>query len=188
MSISLFICSIISVWVLLFLVISGNVHLFVHNFAIDAYGKLYLGLERKIDVFFKGEYQYTVNPLTNRGYNFTIIEGDKILLSTGTKIFELDLDGTPINQVDAEPYILNKIPSTIQESFRFVDVNQNVYHLKSFFGRYKIVKDTDSGQEVLYQMPLFDFLIKLLLYLTVISFIGTFISAYRDKRRATEKT
>ena len=147
----------------LFLLISGNVNLFVSGFAVDSQDRLYVGKENRIDVYENGNVLYSINPRTSKSYTFTITN-DTIVLSTASTVYHLDLEGQEISSYEdkgADTY--NQIN---YHKRKFTSPKGDEYKLVSFLGRTKIVKNKTS---VVYQLSLLSFAVKLSLAAVFIS-------------------
>ena len=158
----------IIVWpFLIFLGIStdaGYVSISYNGFAIDSLDNLYVGKENKIEKYYNDVLIGTIDPQTSRAYAFTI-KDDTILLSTTSTVYTLDLNGNIVSE--REDYELETF-NMLQHQKNFTAANGKTYFLKSSFGRKKIVSEDGN---VIYNMPVKDYIVKLM-------FIAAFISAF----------
>lgn len=195
---SLILCAVL-VWslFLLFTMIrdSGKVHIRYDGFAVDAEENLYIGMwdepahDNRIYVFdFSGKLLRSFPAVTNRGYSFTIVDGDKIMYSASQVLYTADLSGN----------ILEKEEIPLAEDIRyseteFVDVNGNRYEMKNRFFRPSIYQvSRKSGAETcIYQMPMLDTMVLLgekLVFLFDILLAVFFIRwIYKSRRHLMEK-
>lgn len=195
---SLILCAVL-VWILFwsFIMIrdSGKVHIRYNGFAVDAEENLYIGMreysadDNRIYVFdFSGKLLRSFPAVTNRGYSFTIVDGDKIMYSASQVLYTADLSGN----------ILEKEEIPIGENIRyseteFVDVNGNRYEMKNRFFRPSIyqVNRKSGAKTCIYQMPMLDSIVLLgekLVGLSLILFAAFFIRwIYKSRRSLMEK-
>ena len=163
------------------MIFSGTVSLSMNGFAIDKDGYLYVGKEKEIVVFNEGEIVRTISPKTSRGYQFTILNGEKILLSTSSVAYTMDLSGEVLSkEEDENTKIYNKLQR--EKSF-FTAEDGTEYHSRLYWGRTQICQN----DEVIYEMPLLDYIVRVLI---VVVFIGlgvvlltTFYPILREKKR-----
>ena len=148
------------------LVLSGGTPISIPCFSADSQGRIYVGHQRKIEVYDNGLLVRTINPKTSRGYMFTILENDTILLSTSTVVYSMDLMGNVISSWEdqgADTYNQLQYGKTRYESSR-----GDVYKLESVFGRTRIVK---NGIDVVYSISLKSYVVKLLLIVSTVMFV-----------------
>ena len=156
------ICSV--VFPCLFLIITGNANLFIDSYAVDSYDRLYIGKEGKIDVYENGSLQYSIDARTSKSCAFTITENDCIVLSTASHVYTLTLQGDEISVCD-DPG--SSMFTKLQNGSRtFHSKNGNTYERVCYFGRTKIVK---NDEEVVYQMDLLSFAVKILMAGSVVA-------------------
>jgi len=148
----------------LMLQLTGTISLSVNGFGVDHDGLLYLGQDNVIVVFKNGTKLRTIEPPTSRGYQFTLTDGETIVLSTGTLVYEMDLYGKILSEKEDENA---GVYSQLQWKRTFRAQDGSEYRLTYPFGRAQIEKDGN----ILYQMPLFDYIIG---FVTVIMFIVAF--------------
>lgn len=154
----------------LVLIITGKVSIsYSSGFGVDSSGILYLGTDTEIKKIYNGETVASISPQTSRGYMFTVQKDDTILLSTGSYVYVTDLSGNVINEKE-DPYTrtFNELQSTKN---KFIASDNREYVMRSRFGR-KIIY---SGDEVIYKMPLADYIVKIVFVLIFSGFI-VFIS------------
>lgn len=195
---SLILCAVL-VWslFLLFTMIrdSGKVHIRYNGFAVDSEENLYIGMrdepayDNRIYVFdFSGTLLRSFPAVTNRGYSFTIVDGDKIMYSASQVLYTADLSGN----------ILEKEEIPLAEDIRyseteFVDVNGNRYEMKNRFFRPSIyqVNRKNGAETCIYQMPMLDSIVLLgekLVGLSLILFAAFFIRwIYQRKVSSVEQ-
>ena len=167
--ISIFVILLFPIMLFSFMLISsGKVSTSYNNFAIDSYDRIYIGKRNAIEVYEDGELVKTINPFSSRTYAFTIQNNDTLLLSTSTVEYVLDLDGNIISsREDNGTNTYNKIKNNKE----FITENGKSYKLENHLGRYSIVCDG----VIVYQMPDFDYVVKLLCNLSYLVFCACVI-------------
>lgn len=195
---SLILCAVL-VWslFLLFIMIrdSGKVHIRYNGFAVDSEENLYIGMREhsahnnRIYVFdFSGRLLRSFPAVTNRGYSFTIVDGDKIIYSDSHVLYTADLSGKILEK--------EEIPTGEDiwySETEFVDVNGNRYEMKNRFFRPSIyqVNRKNGAETCIYQMPMLDSIVLLgekLVGLSLILFAAFFIRwIYQRKMSLIEK-
>ena len=155
---------------------AGNISVSYNGFAIDSSDNLYIGKQTKIEKYYEGELIDTISPHSSRTYAFTI-QDDEIILSNTSAVYTLDLDGNVISKhedFDAKTY------DSLQYKKEFTAANGKTYFLKSSFGRKQIV--SENG-DILYKMPVKDYVAKLLLIAVgIFSFIYIPIAVYKTRK------
>lgn len=163
------------------LISSGKVSTSWNNFAIDSNERLYIGKRNSIEVYEDGKLVKTINPLSSRTYAFTIQNDDTLLLSTSTVEYVLDLDGNIISsKEDNGTNTYNKIKNNRE----FITENGKSYKLENHLGRYSLVCDG----VVVYQMPDFDYVVKLLYNLSYFAFCAcVIVIIWKSKKDKTKE-
>lgn len=161
------------------MIISGRVSLVMNGFAIDNDGNLYIGREREIVVLKDDICVRKIDPPTSRTYKFTIIDGQTIILSTSTKIYTMDLSGNILSERSDEG---NKVYSQLQWKKTYVDQKGSNYTLKSNWGRKAIYKEEIQ----IYVMPIFDYIVLIMLITVVLTLIITLV-CFLTQHRLTIK-
>ena len=134
-------------------------------FAVDSQGRVYVGSQDNIEVYNNGFLERTIKPKTSRGYMFTVLENDTILLSTSTVVYAMDLSGTVTDSWEdkgADTY--NKIQYGKK---RYLSSSGDVYELEQILGRTRIIK---NGKDVVYSISLKAYIVKLLLIVSTVCF------------------
>ena len=147
------------------LVLTGVAVPFIDIFAVDSEGNLYIAEYDTISVYDDQSKLEEININRKRPWRFTITENDEIWCCTASAAWRVDLEGTELerrNDPSAQMY------SRLQLTFRDEDGYGNIYSRVSYLGRTKIVK---NNTEVVYQISLLSYFVKLLLYFAVASFI-----------------
>ncbi len=148
--------------------LSGRVIDPQNGFAVDTVGKVYIGDTKKIYVYEQGVCVDTIDPQTNRAYLFTVIDGNKILLSTARYIYTLDLMGEVLSKTpDLGTAMYNQLNA---HKGTFVAGDGTVYVAEYPMGRFQI---TDGSRRI-YQLPVLDYIVEMLYD---ISFICTMVFA-----------
>lgn len=144
------------------LIIPGKVSIEYSGFAVDSAGVLYVGKNTAIEKYDNEKMIGTINPKTSRAYVFTI-QNDKILLSTSAVVYTLDLSGNTIEEhADVGTRMFNELQKTKN---RYITQSNREYTMKSHFGRAIIY----SGKEIVYQMPILDYIVKILFFAVIMS-------------------
>lgn len=150
----------------LILLITGIATPFISGFAVDNLERIYIGGTNEIMVFHNGKQVGTINPNTSRTYAFTINNDNHILLSTSTKLFVMDLDGNILSEdEDIAANVYNQIK---YRSGKYISSNGNIYEMKDYFGWTCITK---NQVETVYRISFLSFIVKLLLFGSVIAVI-----------------
>lgn len=146
-----------------FMVMFGDVSISYNGFALDSSGVLYIGTDAGIQKY-KDEIMIDlIDPKTSRGYIFTITDEDHILLSTASTVYILDLEGNTIDEYDDTG---TKAYNYLQSTKRvFATQDGKKYVMNSEFGRINICSD----EEMIYQMPVTDYIVKVISFLSGIS-------------------
>lgn len=160
----------------------GRVTLIYNGFAIDSDNVLYIGKDEVIEKYKEGELIGKINPKTSRAYAFTI-EDDIIILSTSSIVYTLDLHGNVITEKED---IGTKTFNKLERKKNVYVSDGKTYKLKSNFGRLSIKNEYGN---VLYEMPIMDYIIKLMFGLVFISvFIFVPIIVKKTNQRTHKNT
>jgi len=157
----------ISIVIIFVLTTSGLVSLITHSFAVDSSGKLYVGKDSKIEVYRDKSLLYKITNLP-RGFFFTIEVDDTILLSDGSTVYVMDLNGNILSQREdnnGETHIelLNKKI--------YISMNGEEYRKQSSWGRVEIVHIDKNYDIVIYRMPLLDYIVLILAWILGLSIL-----------------
>ena len=162
---------------------TGRVSIIYSGFGVDDSGVLYVGKDSGIEKYKDGKMIGIISPQTSRGYAFTIQGDDTILLSTASTVYTLDLSGNVLDEwEDKNTSTFNKL----QFIKKFTTKDGHKYVMKSHFGRTIIC----CNNEIIYQMPLLDYIVKILwfsCFLIAFIFAIMFIKD-RKERQKTKKT
>ena len=169
-------------FICIILLCTETVSIFVECYSVDSSGCLYVGKYGKICVYEGKSEIRTFSAKTDAGYHFTVTEQDTILLSSGSHVYEMDLQGNVISkQNDLSSEMYYKLRG-YDRSFDAPDGNQ--YSLRGEWGWTRIIK---NGEEVVYKISTLSFIVKILLYLIIVCFVAVFFwilvdeSNYRSK-------
>lgn len=152
--------------VCILLIGTGLVNPFIKCFAVDSAGKLYVGVTEQVLVYSDASIIRSFSSKTSRDYIFTITENDTILLATSSQNYTMDLYGNVL-EID-EDKSGTQYPELQDNRTQLNLANGDSYAVKNLLGWTKIVK---NGTTVVYQITGPSFLVKILLYLAVISFV-----------------
>ena len=169
----------------LILMFNDIVHITYNGFALDSNDNLYVGFDQYIGVFEKGEKIRKIDPLTNRGYYFTI-ENDILTIANTQGVVTMDLNGNIINSKKDEN---DSVYITLQNNRKkFTDDKGTSYKMVCIFGRTKIIRDEGY---IVYQASTIDFVAKLLSEIVIVIFLilmAYYIVFIRRKEIADCKT
>ena len=118
----------------------------IYSYAVDSAGQVYVGVNSKITVYQDGEPVRSFSPGTTRGYKFTMLENDTLLVSLGSDMHTMDLEGNILERFDRDDGTYSHIALSFG---KFVSPTGDTYQL-TFFGWPRIVK---NGTEVVYRVP-----------------------------------
>ena len=171
--------------------LTGKYTISYNGFAVDNQGNVYLGCQDgKIKVYKDNKYLKTIFSGTNRGYDFTIVDGDKIYVYIAPKGYFIDLNGKRIeNQGD----IFDSIYKYRYKKNEFVLSADLIYKREFNMGRTRIVKISDDITETVYEMPLKDYIVKIIIFLDYF-LLGVVVSClcykklFGDKKYQSEQS
>jgi hypothetical protein len=149
-----------------------EINIYYVGFALDDNGLLYVGKQGRIDVYSDGEFTSTIFR-TNDGYWFTF-QDEQLYIIRGSNVRIFDLSGNLIETIDDREIVrewnrVRNVESRKQSTFT---TGHNDYREASVLGFYRIVKVTDYGNEVIFQMPTFDYVCKISIVLTGVMTLG----------------
>jgi len=146
--------------------ITGNVTITYHGYGVDSSGNLYVGLEREIAVYDGDSKISSIQTAasTARAYYFTVQHDDTILLSTASNVYVLDLNGNILSKTEDTNTVVYDRLQWSGKNFTATDGTQ--YVRCASLGRMRI--ETSDGN-VIYQMPMFDFVVKIITCLWLLS-------------------
>lgn len=153
------------IFIILILILTNSISLSYKGFAIDSQDNLYVGKDGGvIGVYSNGKLIKNISLMTSKGYAFTI-KNDRLVVAALSSVYTLDLEGNILEKHDDLSIEYNKI---FKEKNNFIDSDGNSYCLKEFLGYYSIRAEDDTK---IFDMPVFDYVVKILLFLICISFI-----------------
>lgn len=144
---------------------SGVVSLSYNGFGVDSNNVLYIGKSNLIEKYSNGELIGEIDPQTSRAYAFTLKKDDTIMLSTGSTIYTMDLDGKVLKTQEDE---LTLTFNNLKQIKEHTSSNGKTYHLKSFLGKESIIS---NDGKIIFTTPLLDYVIKLVFFSCIISTI-----------------
>lgn len=148
----------------LFLIASGKSSPCINGFAVDSYGRLYVGELTKISVYKDKSKIKEISPLTTRGYTFTI-KADEIIVATSSEVWYLNLTGEiKRSEDDSDTEKFNFIKSNNKT---FISDTGKKYSIDYSYGRWKIVCDGS----IILQMSLLDYIVKILLIISIVALV-----------------
>ncbi len=152
------------------------------SFAVDSSNRVYIEAVGRIRVFEPDGSERSIS-VTNRGYFFTILDGNTLVYSNGsiTKRFDL-AEGLPSSSAEA----VSAVPSAedvdiLHRTREFVDEEGNVFTLRHSWGRYRIEKNND----IVFLMPLSDYLVSTfaaLFYSAMLLVLGIMLYTHYNKK------
>ena len=155
----------------LILIMTGRVKTTVTCFAVDSAGDIYVGGIGEILVYSNGCEIRKFGSPSARSYVFTIDENDVVWISSGSKNYTSDLSGNVLEIWDEKEHDNSKLPrSGVNE---FTAHNGDIFQLKSFLGRPYILR---NGTDIVYQMPVLSYAVKLLMIAAILCFIGVLVA------------
>lgn len=158
---SQYLCIITPIVIVCFILsISGKVSLDTHSFAVDSTGKLYIGKDSKIEVYWDRSLLFTILNAP-RGFFFTIKDDDTILLSDGSTVYIMDLFGNILSQSEDHN---GETQTKLVNKKTFISRNGEKYLKRSNWGRVEIVHVVGNREIIIYKMPLLDYIMLILLW------------------------
>lgn len=156
----------------------GSVRL--EGFGVDSSERLYVGRFHSIEVYEDTELIKKIDAPTSRGWIMTVSEGDHIIVSTGEKIYTMDLEG---NIIDEGPDVRNRIYFKIRDTRKIESADGSIYELKYPLGWTQITKDDIT----IYRIPLTDVWMKIsIVFAPVLMCIG--LLADKNRRETGNST
>ena len=141
--------------------------------AVDSSGRIYIGVGRGINVYEDGvRVDRIMEDVIARGFYEYTIEDDKIHLWHNNEIFKiLTLDGETeeIHEIEDPPMIWSR-PSVYE--YQAADGSHYVMEDDHFLGRLKVVRYYPDGrEEIVFQIPLIQYIDKLLTPVEVVALL-----------------
>ena len=153
--------------------LTKSVELSVDCFAVDSAGKLYVGSNGRICVYDNRKCLYVIDEYRGigdvpvKGAIFTITSDDMITMVTGGYVVTMDLMGNVQEmKEDNASSIRGKME---RKKNTFVSPNGDIYTKQNVLGRTCIQK---NGNETVYQTSFGSLLIKSMLVIAVLGFVG----------------
>ncbi len=168
------------------LVVFGEINISYQGFAIDSKNNLYIGYDSGVIKKYKERTLLgTISAQTSRGYDFTILENDVIYVDCGNRAHYIDSNGTLLKTITKNiPRFTELRPS----SKEFLSTDGTLYRLENYFGRTKIVEYSNTQKTIIYEMPLNDFFVKILVgYGTVLFMIIVTLFVWFEKKKQSGK-
>lgn len=148
------------------LIASGKVSMDIDSFALDSTGNLYIGKLLKIEVFRDELLLRTISSMP-RDYRFTIDQNDSIILTDGSIVYNMDLNGNILSHSEDK---YSEIYSKLDDKKIFISKRGDEYFKRSIWGRVEIVHVIDNYEVIIYRMPFLDYMVLVLFW----SMIGSF--------------
>lgn len=150
----------IAIWISL-IAMALDVSPFLSGFAADSQGRLYVGRDKRIEVFEQGKKIGEISPRTERGYTFTVLPDDTILVYTGSMQRILDIQGNELGNSNTDTFKnSNHYPTSIR--FKFISSSGDIYRVHLPLGYTIICK---NGKEIVYTLPVAAYIVRVLFVL-----------------------
>ena len=159
------------------LVVFDLVPLTFNGFGVDSAGKLYVGRGHHIEVWEDGTQINNIRKGTSRGYTFTILEDDTILLASGNSVMIMDLDGKTALKRWEESH--KETYNELSNKRVFSAVTGVQYHVDRIYGRLTIMQ----GETMIYQESLWDCFFTWLSLISFPCFVASCLIANVTKQR-----
>lgn len=156
-------CVVVILFLSLGLIMSNTVYINWNGFGIDSEERVYIGNNSKIDVYQNGGYIGSISLPPYRTYSFTIQGNDTILLSNSLDVYNYDLSGA---ELSSRPDDQCTLYNQFKQKSSHVSIKGVRYMRKNFLLRYSVIKEDGT---IVYQMPLFDYVVKLALIASSVS-------------------
>ncbi|HAY72933.1 MAG TPA: hypothetical protein DCY31_03610 [Ruminococcaceae bacterium] len=159
----------------LFSVATGKADIVISGIATDSDGRVYVGCDKGIEIYDQSELVRKMPIPTSRGYKFTIVN-DRIILSDGDYIYTINSDGE-ILDTQTDSY-----ENHVHSGYTFKAENGDIYRVKSFLFRTKIVKNDNT---VAYRISNRDLAVKLALEIAALSVVigvPCFVSKFKKSK------
>lgn len=155
-----------------FMPMSKNVCINYKGMAVDSKGNLYLGEDEDIKVYdTQGNFLRSFYANTNRGYQFSIAD-DHIIEFLSGDILIMNLSGEVIKEYDDSEF--SHFEYSINPN-KFTALDGSIYQMKSWFLRDRVYRtDISNHTEVIWEMPLLSYVVRLALVVSIISMIIVF--------------
>lgn len=142
---------------------SGKVCISYKGFAIDDDRNIYVGKSNIEVLNSEGKVIKKIDPMTSRGYKFTIDRNNEILISTGDYLYRKDLFGQLIEK-KAISNITDDLLSGLSR-YKYTANDGTKYVMKMHFFRTNIYRIEGQEKVSVYKMPLIDYFVRLLSYI-----------------------
>ena len=143
------------------------------GFAVDNKGNIYVGFySGQIKKFNGGKLLGVISAQTSRGYDFTITENDTLYITCGDRAYFTDLDGNVLETItdNIQPFYKYRYNKSI-----FLSKDGTKYEKKFNFGKTKFVKCQEQQEITIYEMPLKDYISKVVLIVGSVVIYGAVI-------------
>ena len=142
---------------------SGKVCISYKGFAVDDDRNLYIGKDNIEVLNSEGKLINKIDPMTSRGYKFTIDQNNELLISTGDYLYKKDLFGKLI-----EKKTISNLTGDLLSGFsryKYTANDGTKYVMKMHFFRTNIYRMEGQVKISVYKMPLLDYFVRLLSYI-----------------------
>lgn len=167
--------------------ITGSLTISLSGFGIDRQGRLYLGLEGRIEVWQNGEFiKRIAKRYTQRGYEFIIPDGEHIILDCGHEEWiVLDLDGVEIKRIPTA----RRLRNIIQEKYvPYVAPDGLVYEARESLLGFYITREGEDGLEIIHRMDIWQGIYRLLgIPILIVFALTTGVFSKRDRANMRKK-
>lgn len=148
----------------LMLMLTGNAEIIWHGFGVDSQGQIYIGTSKSIDVFEQGMKVDSIPIPVFRSYYFTV-DNDVLLIAATRDVYTLDLQGAELTHTfDPSAHIYASLKHKRVAQSR----DGATYRAHNVLLRSTVSKKNGT---LVYMMPLYDFIIKVLLYLSMLAIV-----------------
>ena len=154
--------------VFLLMLVIRDLNFDLYGFAVDKNGLLYIGKTEEITVMNNGRKIKTISPHTSKGYAFTIVDGERIVLATSNEVYNLDLEGNILSKTQGNSSDVNKLRKEMRS---YEDVNGRHYKYESVMGYYTIKVEDAGVVRTIYRMPILDYCCRILLFACLIAIV-----------------
>lgn len=157
----------------------GTCSISYRGISVDRDQNLYIGKEHELIVVDPdGLIIRSMDVPTSRGYSFTVTNSDEIIFDTGGTLHFYDLEGNKL--CDPKEGSDDRIPGSTWTRNVAYSEDGTKYVLQGVLLRTNVYRIRGAQKELLYQMPVFDVMVKLGLYLCFALLISMMIHLFKN--------